>query len=298
MGARGRRWALAAIAIIVLALVVVLAARWLRTLEPVQQFLIEFPGSYALPEGAPVGFPAWLGWQHFFNVFLLVLVVRTGWQIRQQKTPPAVWASRRNRRRRMSLTVWFHLVLDGLWIVNGLVYVVLLFVTGQWMRIVPTSWEVFPNAVSAGLQYASLDWPTENGWVNYNSLQQLTYFATVFIAAPLAIATGARMSALWPRSWERVNRAYPFDLAKRIHFPVMLYFVLFVIVHVTLVLATGALRNLNHIYTASDEVNWVGFAVFVLSLLVIAGAWALARPAYIAALGRRFGDVTIRTPAG
>ena len=62
-----------------------------------------------------------------------------------------------------------------------------LFVTGQWMRIVPTSWDVFPNAVSAALQYVSLDWPTENGWVNYNALQLLAYFTTVFIAAPLAI---------------------------------------------------------------------------------------------------------------
>ena len=74
----------------------------------------------------------------------------------------------------------------------------------------------------------------------------------------------------------------------------MLYFVLFVITHVTLVLATGALRNLNHIYTASDEVNWVGFAVFVVSLLVIAAGWALARPTLIAAFARRFGDVVER----
>lgn len=294
MAARGRRWALVAIGLVVLALVVVLAARWLRTLEPVEQFLVQYPGQYELPDGAPMGLPAWLGWQHFFNAFLLVLIVRTGWQIRQQKRPGALWTSRKNRRRRMSLTVWFHLVLDGLWIVNGVVYVVLLFATGQWMRIVPTSWEVFPNAVSAGLQYASLDWPTENGWVNYNSLQQLSYFVVVFVAAPLAIVTGARMSALWPRTWERVNRAYPFDAAKAVHFPVMLFFVLFVIAHVTLVLATGALRNLNHIYASSDEVNWVGFAIFVVSLLVIAAGWALARPTLIAALGRRFGDVVER----
>ena len=63
----------------------------------------------------------------------------------------------------------------------------------------PTSWDVFPNAVSAALQYVSLDWPTENGWVNYNGLQQLAYFATVFIAAPLAIVTGVRMSGIWPK---------------------------------------------------------------------------------------------------
>ncbi|MFP3802940.1 oxidoreductase, partial [Paraburkholderia sp. SIMBA_027] len=70
---------------------------------------------------------------------------------------------------------------------NGLIFIVLLFATGQWLRIVPTNWDVFPNALSAGLQYASLNWPLENGWNNYNRLQLLTYFLTVFIAAPLAI---------------------------------------------------------------------------------------------------------------
>ncbi|MCS0498527.1 cytochrome b/b6 domain-containing protein [Protaetiibacter mangrovi] len=288
------RWVLAGVALVLLALAAVLVARWLRGLGPVEDFLATFPGSYPLPESAPVGFPAWLGWQHFFNVFLLVLVVRTGLQSRAEKRPTALWTSARNRRRRMSMTVWTHLSLDLLWIVNGVVYVVLLFATGQWMRIVPTSWAVFPNAVSATLQYVSLDWPTENGWVNYNSLQQLAYFATVFVAAPLAIATGYRMSALWPRDATRLSRAYPFAVAKAVHLPVMVYFVLFTIAHVTLVLATGALRNLNHMYAQSDEINWVGFAIFAASLLVIAAGWALVRPAIVDRVAGAFGEVARR----
>ncbi|WP_255513411.1 cytochrome b/b6 domain-containing protein [Homoserinibacter sp. GY 40078] len=293
-GRRIRLWIAVGIGIVVLAVVAVAVARGLRTLEPVQEFLQRYPGEYPLPKGAPVGLPAWLGWQHFFNAFLLVLVVRTGWQSRRERNPRALWTSRRNRRRRMSLTVWTHLALDLLWIVNGVVYVVLLFATGQWMRIVPTSWDVIPNAISALLQYVSFDWPTTDGWVNYNSLQQLSYFAIVFIASPLAIATGYRMSALWPRDAQRLSRIVPFDLARAIHFPVMLVFVLFVIVHVGLVLTTGALRNLNHIYTASDEVNPVGFAIFVVSLLVIAAGWALVRPTLAAVVARRFGEVRER----
>ena len=139
----------------------------------------------------------------------------------------------------------------------------LLFATGHWVRIVPTSWEVFPNALSAAIQYVSLDWPTENGWVNYNSLQQLAYFATVFIAAPLAVITGVRMSGFWPKNAKALNRAYPVEWARAVHFPVMLYFVAFIIVHVALVFATGALRNLNHMYGGSDVVNWIGFWIFV-----------------------------------
>ena len=51
----------------------------------------------------------------------------------------------------------------------------------------PTSWDVFPNALSVLIQYLSLDWPAENGWVAYNGLQLIAYFVTVFIAAPLAL---------------------------------------------------------------------------------------------------------------
>ncbi|MBN9215504.1 MAG: hypothetical protein ABS62_04660 [Microbacterium sp. SCN 70-200] len=279
----------------------VLFVRWFLSLEFMQDFLVTYPGEYHLPEGAPVGIPAWLGWQHFFNVFLMVLIIRTGLTIRTEKRPAVFWTPRNNKKGKTSLTIWFHQSLDLLWIINGVVFVVLLFVTGQWMRIVPTSWEVIPNAVSAALQYVSLDWPTENGWVNYNSLQQLAYFTTVFIAAPLAVVTGFRMSGLWPKKNAKLSAAYPIEWARKLHFPTMLFFVVFIIIHVVLVLATGALRNLNHMYAAQGSVdgvayadNWTGFWMFVLSLAVIAGAWVAARPLVLAPIAKLFGTVSGR----
>lgn len=273
---------------------VVVVVNWLLALAPMQDFIATYPGEYHLPESAPVGIPAWIGWQHFFNVFLIVLIIRSGLQVRTQKRPTAFWSPRWNAKRKISLSLWFHQSLDILWLVNGLVFVVLLFATGQWMRIVPTSWEVFPNAISALLQYLSLDWPTENGWVNYNSLQQIAYFVTVFVAAPLAVITGVRMSGLWPKNAKTLNRIYPVEWARAVHFPVMLYFVLFIIVHVGLVFATGALRNLNHMYASQDVVNWTGFWIFVGSLAVIAAAWVAARPLVLAPIARLFGKVSGR----
>jgi thiosulfate reductase cytochrome b subunit len=272
----------------------VLAVRWLLSTPWGVDFLATYPGEYHLPEGAPVGLPAWLGWQHFFNVFLMVLIIRSGLRVRTEKRPTVFWSPRTNAKRKISLALWFHQSLDILWLVNGVVFVVLLFVTGQWMRIIPTSWEVFPNALSAGLQYVSLDWPTENGWVNYNSLQQLAYFATVFLAAPLAAITGVRMSGVWPKNATGLNKAYPVEWARAVHFPVMVYFVLFIFVHVVLVFATGALRNLNHMYAAQDAVNWVGFWIFALSMVVIAAAWIAARPLVLAPIARLFGKVSGR----
>jgi hypothetical protein len=275
----------------------ILIAIIVRDVPAVTAFIRAYPGEYALPQSAPVGFPAWLAWQHFFSAFLLLLIVRTGWQIRTGGRPSVFWKRRMlvteaHPPARMPLRTWFHLSLDVLWIANGLAYVVLLFATGQWMRIVPTSWDVIPHAISAGIQYISLDWPTENGWVNYNSLQQLAYFVTVFVASPLAIATGFRMSTLWNDRWRRLDRVFPMRLAKAVHFPVMLYFVLFTIAHVTLVLATGALRNLNHMYALRDEVSWVGAVIFGASLLVMLAGWLLARPAVLTPIAALSGTVT------
>lgn len=299
-----KRWArlgLAAAALVVFAAAAVGVSRWFLGSGAGASFLEAYPGEYHLPEGAPVGLPAWLGWQHFMNVFLMVLIIRSGLQIRRETRPAAYWTPKGRNGAKVSLTVWFHQSMDLLWLVNGAVFIVLLFATGQWMRVIPTSWEVFPNAVSAGLQYMSLDWPTDNGWVNYNSLQQLAYFATIFIAAPLAAVTGFRMSGLWPKAAPRLSRWFPIEAARKVHFPVMLYFVAFITVHVILVFATGALRNLNHMYAAQGSTdptayasNWTGFWLFVLSLAVIGAAVAASRPFILAPAASLFGKVSSR----
>ena len=268
--------------------------RTLLSFPFMQDFLAAFPGEYEPAIAVEPGFSPWIGWQHFFNMFLMVLIIRSGLQVRTEKRPTVFWTPRGNPKGKISLNLWFHQSLDILWLVNGVIFVVLLFVTGHWVRIVPTSWEVFPNALSAALQYVSFDWPHENGWNNYNSLQQLAYFATVFIAAPLAAITGFRMSGLWPKKAEKLSKAYPVEWARALHFPIMLYFVAFIIAHVALVMLTGFLRNLNHMFAAQDAVTWTGFWVFVLSLVVIAIAWVAARPLVLAPIAKAFGKVSGR----
>ncbi|MGN8132940.1 cytochrome b/b6 domain-containing protein [Paenarthrobacter sp. 22069] len=280
-------------------LVVVFAARGLRGLSPIRDYLSAYPGHSTLPGGTPVGLPAWLGWQHFLNSLLILLIIRSGWEVRTRSKPPAYWTRNNNgpvrtkgKPGKISLDLWFHLTLDALWVLNGMAFFVLLFITGQWARVVPTSWDVFPNALSALLQYASLDWPLENGWNNYNSLQLLSYFTTIFIAAPLAILTGLRMSGAWPKNATRLNRAYPITAARAVHLPVMIYFAAFILIHVTLVLATGAVQNLNHMYAANDEDGWAGLLVFAASLAVMVGAWGLGRPLFLRPVASLMGKVS------
>lgn len=274
--------------------------RWFLGTDTGSSFIATYDGHAPMPESAPVGVPGWLAWTHFFNVFLMALIIKSGLQIRHERRPDAYWTPRGGGKK-ISLSVWLHQSLDILWVVNGAIFLVLLFVTGQWMKIVPTSWEVVPNALSAGLQYLSLDWPTENGWVHYNGLQQITYFLVVFVAAPIAVATGVRMSEFWakaPASWSKV---YPVEIARKLHFPTMLFFSAFIVMHVALVFATGVLRNLNHMFAAQGSTdpaeyasNWTGFLIFLVAMSVTAGAVVAARPMVLTPIARRFGEVTAR----
>jgi thiosulfate reductase cytochrome b subunit len=284
--------------VLIAGVIIVLAANAFRGSVAGTSFLETYPGHSELPSNAPVGFPAWLEWQHFLSAFFILLIIRTGLQIRTTRRPPAYWTRRntgalktKGQPVRISLSVWFHLALDILWILNGALFYVLIFVTGQWVRLIPIHWDVFPNAISAGIQYASLNWPTEDGWTNYNALQLVTYFLTVFIAAPLAILTGVRMVPGLAIRFKKIDKIYPVTVARKIHFPVMIYFAAFTVVHVTLVLATGALRNLNHMYGGSDNVNWIGFGIFAGSVVLMAAAWIAVRPTILSSMASLTGNV-------
>jgi len=201
-----------------LLIVAIAVAKGLRGEAFMQRFIRRYPGTdVASPPTGTVGFPAWVDLQHFFNLFLMIFIIRAGVQIlsdhprlywtrhstpgrdwfRIQRPVPAdpLWTAKQDSislpgqvglpglRHSIGLARWWHLSADALWLLNGLVFYVLLFATGRWQRLVPTSWDVFPNALSTLVQYLSLNWPAEHGWVAYNGLQLIAYFITVFVAA-------------------------------------------------------------------------------------------------------------------
>jgi hypothetical protein len=168
-------------------------------------------------------------------------------------------------------------------VANGLLFVVLLFPTGQWRRLVPDSWQIVPDAWAVWVHYATFHLPPEpNGFYHYNPLQQLAYFGVVFVLAPLAILTGPSMSpALTNRfSWyPRLpgNR----QVGRSLHFLVMCAFVAFLVVHVALVVITGFARNMNHIVRGTDDSGPAGLylglvgigAVVAVNVLANWAAW-------------------------
>jgi len=158
------------------------------------------------------------------------------------------------------------------------VFYVLLFATGRWQRLVPTSWEVFPNALSTLVQYLSLNWPADHGWVAYNGLQLIAYFITGFIAAPMALITGLGMSPALSTRFKRISKVFSIQTARSLHFLVLVWFLIFIVLHVTFVFTTGLLVNLNHIDAGRTDENWIGFGVFAASMVVAVAGWVAATP--------------------
>lgn len=294
----------------VLLVVAVAVAKGLNNTPSVQEFMQRHTGDVDTP--APVGLPAWLAWQHFFNLFLMMFMIRAGIQIlvdhprlywtrnstpgrewfRVSKPVPEdpMWTAKEDSvglprqlglpgiRHSIGLARWWHLGVDTLWLLNGVIFYILLFATGQWRRIVPTSWDVFPGALTVMIQYLSLDWPTADGWVAYNSLQLLTYFFTVFVAAPAALLTGLGMSPALSTRFRFVSRVLSIQTARSLHFLVLLWFLMFIVIHVSLVVTTGALRNLNHMFAGRDDDSWIGFGVFSIALCLVLVCWVAATP--------------------
>lgn len=301
------RTALVAATLAVLALVVaVLVARWWRGTEAGSGFIEAYPGTVPPPAGAPEGFPAWLSWTHALNTFFLLFIVSSALHLRAKARPPA-FVTRRAMRlwplnparppKRLGLHTWWHLVVVTLWVATGLAYGVLLVASGHWSRLLPTEWDALPNAVSAGIQYLSLDWPAHDSWITYNALQEIVYSATVFIAAPLALATGLRLSPVWPERWMRERGPLSDSWARRTHALVLWYYLAFTAVHVGLVLLTGARKNLNAMYAGvEDAESWVGAIVFGASVVIMAVSWVLLRPTAQASIAERVADVR-RVPA-
>jgi thiosulfate reductase cytochrome b subunit len=288
-----------AVVVAAILIVAIPLGMWLRTFTGVQSFIATYPGTPTFASATPVGIPAWLGWQHFLNAFFMLLIIRTGLDIRSKRRPPAFWTAKRSwfgiAPRRVGINVWFHVSLDTLWVLNGIVYIVLLFTTGQWMRIVPTNWDVFPNALSAAIQYASLNWPTENPWVSYNALQVLAYFAIVFLVAPLSLLTGARLSPRWPQD-ASINKALPEKPIRWMHNLLLVVFIVFIVQHVALVLLTGALVNLNAMYASTGSIgvepaSMLGLSLFCVSLVIMLLGWIAARGSILKAIAKLSGTV-------
>ena len=181
-------------------------------------------------------------------------------------------------RHSVGLARWWHFSFDLLWVVNGVLFYVLLFATDEWKRLVPTSLEVFPNALSTALQYLSLELPQNAGFSTYNALQLLAYFITVFIAAPVALVTGLlqapSIAGRFGTGAGPLNR----QVARSLHFAVLVWMLVFIAIHTLMIFVTGFVGNVNHMTLGTDTNSWVGVALYAAWMAVVVAFWLVASP--------------------
>lgn len=217
-------------------------------------------------------FPFWIRLTHFFNFLFTTLLIRSGIEIigthpkfywNDDALPGSEWLSFTNKdlpenelwtaedeieplpswlalpgKDNLGLGRHWHFWAAAGWGLTGFIYVVLLFTTPQWQRIVPTSWTIIPEAANALVTYLQFEIP--RGGDPYNPLQQLTYFFVIFILAPIQISTGLAMSPARVARFPRLSRLVGGrQVARSLHFIGMIIFILFIIGHVILVFIHG-----------------------------------------------------------
>jgi DMSO/TMAO reductase YedYZ molybdopterin-dependent catalytic subunit len=95
--------------------------------------------------------------------------------------------------------------------------------------------------------------------------------------APLSIMTGLAMSPALVNRFPGYARIFGGRQAARsIHFLMLVGWILFVIVHVTLVALTGFRRNMNHIVLGTDDVGPMGMILGFIGIAVVLLSWVAA----------------------
>jgi sulfoxide reductase catalytic subunit YedY len=250
-------------------------------------------------------FPFWLRFAHFINLVFIILLIRSGIEIlsalpklywHDNAIPGKEWIRFTKKKfipdfkkriwisleEEESFSSWialpghknlgigrhWHFFSIIFWVLNGAAYYILLFTSDEWQRLVPTSWSIFPQAFHTAMEYASFHFSVPGN--PYDPMQQLAYFGVVFILGPFMIATGAAMSpaigAQFPW-YPKIFRGR--QVARSLHFLGMIGFVLFVIIHISMVTITNFPENMGNIFLGKATSLGIAIGIFALFVLVV-----------------------------
>jgi thiosulfate reductase cytochrome b subunit len=225
-------------------------------------------------------FPIWVIITHFLNIFLILLLARSGievlssfpklyrpddctpgkeWLRLSHKTFGAdsrrPWSSLQEEeswspvlalpgRKNLGLGRHWHFMTVPFWILNGAVYVAFVFASGYWRWLVPTSWSIVPQALHDIGTYLQLQLAPELPGQPFNAAQKLAYFAIVFLLAPAQILSGAAMSPAVIARFPWYPKLFGGRQAARsLHLLGLVAFALFVLIHTFMVIVHGLPRE-------------------------------------------------------
>jgi thiosulfate reductase cytochrome b subunit len=256
-------------------------------------------------------FPFWLRYAHFINVIFITLLIRSGIEIlsalpklywndhakpgtewikftRKEMPKDKLWTSLDEEesfsswialpgRKNLGLGRHWHFFSMIFWLANGVIYYILLFSSGEWTRLIPTSPSIFSEALNTAFMYANLQSPPPGH--PYNPLQQLTYFGVIFLLGPLMIASGAAMSSALGARFPRYPRIFGGrQVARSLHFLGLVAFLLFIGIHIAMVTLERFPENMGNILFGNPKgINMATaaglFAFYVVSVVIV-HVWA------------------------
>jgi thiosulfate reductase cytochrome b subunit len=263
-------------------------------------------------------FPLWIRLTHFFNFLFITLLIRSGieiigahpkfywnddcrpgsewlkltkrrmpetglWTAEDEIAPLNSWIALPGRHNLGLGRHWHFWSVMG-WLITGLIYVVCLFAESRWRRLIPTSWEIFPDAWGALTTYLHFRLPPDGH--PFNPVQQLAYFGLIFILTPIQIITGIAMSPALAARFPWILKSFGGRQGVRsLHFIGICLYVLFIIIHVALVIRHGFGREMAKIVLGNEseshrlaiKIGLAGIAV-VISYHVVMTLLTLRQP--------------------
>ncbi|MGH7071914.1 MAG: cytochrome b/b6 domain-containing protein [Acetobacteraceae bacterium] len=156
----------------------------------------------------------------------------------------------------LALARRWHFFFAWIFVINGALYAAYALASGHlWRDLIPSWWELGGIGRSAW-EHARLRFPAGEEARHYNVLQKLSYLAVMFGMAPLMVATGLAMSP-----W--MDAAFPWlveifggrQSARTIHFITAFALLAFVLMHILMVLVSGAGNNMRAMITGRYRIE-------------------------------------------
>jgi DMSO/TMAO reductase YedYZ molybdopterin-dependent catalytic subunit/thiosulfate reductase cytochrome b subunit len=172
--------------------------------------------------------------------------------------------------KKLGLGRHWHFFSAIFWGINGIAYYILLFTSNEWTRLIPTSFDIIPQAIQTAFTYGTFNFPSPGD--PYNPLQQLMYFGVVFLLGPFMVMTGAAMSP-------SISGRFPWypkifggrQAARSLHFLGNVAFILFIIIHVSMVMLEHFSENIGQIILGHPLNNFItAIGLFALYVVIIA----------------------------
>ncbi len=195
------------------------------------------------PAPAAIVHPRWVRITHWINAAATIVMIGSGWEI-YNASPLFGFTFPKS----ITLGGWLAGALlwhfAAMWVlaVNGLIYVVLGFVTGRFRRRL---WPIRPSEVLADTRAALTFSLAHDNLSIYNSVQRLLY-AAVIVAGVVIVLSGL---AMWkPVQLQELAALFGgYDAARYVHFFAMAAIVGFLAIHIVLAIAVP--RSLRAIIT-------------------------------------------------